>query len=75
MDPKETLLQCLRAIDAKEWSEAIDRLNDYYQWRVRGGFAPTDLPTDVRADLYHGDTFADHCAARLSQALIHQVTR
>lgn len=33
MDPKECLMRCERAVSEREWSDAVDRLNDYYQWQ------------------------------------------
>lgn len=48
MDPVATLQRLRRAVQGRDYAEAVAALNDYYQWRVKGGFEPPS--GDVRAD-------------------------
>jgi hypothetical protein len=48
MDPKATLIALERAIQEREFVEALMFLNAYYQWRLKDGFAPPN--GDKRAD-------------------------
>lgn len=66
MEPKAILLACEQAVSTREFADAVDRLNDYYQWRVCGGVEPHNMPD---ADQRHGDQFADKLARRLSETL------
>ena len=59
MDPLATLLRLQMAVDAKGWVDAIGALNDYYQWRVKGGAEPRWGST------FKGDTYADKWANKL----------
>lgn len=62
MDPKATLLQCDQAISDGDYPLAVELLNAYYQWRLRDGFQPVDMPSGKHG---RGDQFADYCATRL----------
>lgn len=48
MDPLATLKRLKAAIDERNYAEAVAALNDYYQWRVKGGYEP--LMGDMEAD-------------------------
>jgi len=58
MDPLATLLRLQISTDANDWVAAIGALNDYYQWRLKGGFEP-------RWATFRGDTYADTWANKL----------
>lgn len=60
MDPTETLRRLKNAIEDGKWCEAVGALNDYYQWRVKGGFQGLSdrLPET-------GDECADRLANRM----------
>ncbi len=58
MDPNATLKRLAAAIDSRDFADAVSALNDYYQWRVKGGFEPGT-----------GDARADLLANRLADAL------
>lgn len=58
MDPKATLQRLLAAMQKRDYADAVAALNDYYQWRVKGGFEPP-----------RGDECADNCANLLADAL------
>jgi hypothetical protein len=62
MDPEACLLRLTIAIDTGNFAEAVAALNDYYQWRVKGGFEPK--VREVR-----GDVFADNMANKLADKL------
>jgi len=59
MDPETCLAELQALIDKREWASAIEHLNNYYRWRLRGGFEPRD--GDNRAD-----TLANLMCDRLS---------
>lgn len=40
MDPQATLDQISDHLDAGFYSDALELINIYYQWRLNGGFAP-----------------------------------
>jgi hypothetical protein len=42
MDPKATLENALAAYRSGDCELAADMLRNYYEWRNRGGFEPTD---------------------------------
>jgi len=54
------------AVDAKGWVDAIGALNDYYQWRVKGGAEPRWGST------FKGDTYADKWANKLMDRMEEQ---
>lgn len=58
MDPQATLALLVRAIDLREYAETVVALNDYYQWRAKGGAQPLN-----------GDAIADRCANQLADLL------
>lgn len=58
MDPYQVLFDCTDAVNEGYYVKAISKLNDYYQWRLKGGFEPT-----VREK--SGDAVADEIANTL----------
>lgn len=60
MDPEATLKLCERAIAACDYATAVEALNNYYQWRLKGGAGP--FQGDARAD-----NLANHLADRLEE--------
>lgn len=50
MDPTTTLSQLRYAIHEKQFARAVELLTAYYQWRIKGGFAPNAWG-DARADM------------------------
>lgn len=58
MDPQATLKRLQAAIETRDYAEAVAALNDYYQWRVKGGAATVGA-----------DAQADYLANRLADAL------
>lgn len=61
MDPTETLRRLKNAVEDGAWREAVGALNDYYQWRVKGGFH--GLSCDRIGET--GDQCADRLANRM----------
>lgn len=59
MDPEATLRALREALNQCHYGEAVEALNDYYRWRVRGGFEPPD-----------GDKRADDWANELADVLV-----
>jgi hypothetical protein len=64
MDPKQTLIDADQAISELEFSAAIDRLNNYFSWRLNGGFEPT--LDAMRGSTSRGDSVAAHLMIALS---------
>lgn len=62
MDPKACLERLANAIRQSDWSTAVEALNNYYRWRMHGGFEPM---VGTRPGDYH----ADELAADLADAL------
>jgi hypothetical protein len=62
MDPQQTLQALENAVNCGRYNEAVECLDDYYQWRLKGGFAPK--MRDVS-----GDQFASTCADQLADSL------
>lgn len=58
MDPQATLKRLADAIAAQHWSDAVLAVNDYWLWRIKGGFQPSG-----------GDARAELLASRLADAL------
>jgi hypothetical protein len=58
MDPEATLQTLSHAVKARKYGEAVTALNNYYRWRILGGFQPMN-----------GDTRADGLANELADAL------
>lgn len=58
MDPQATLVVLEFCVNTGEWAAAVEALNRYYQWRVKGGFEPPG-----------GDARADKLANRLADRL------
>ena len=58
MDPEATLRELERAIQVCDFATAVERLNSYYQWRLKGGAGPVQ-----------GDLRADNLANRLADKL------
>jgi len=48
MDPEATLKRLAGAIQARDYATAVEALNNYYHWRVKGGAEPPQ--GDSRAD-------------------------
>lgn len=69
MDPTATLLALRAAITELDLSAAVHALNDYYRWRLQGGFEPRVAlgPQDPGAP---GDWMADREANRLAR-IVH----
>lgn len=67
MDPVATLRALRDAINAGEWTNAVEALNNYYRWRLRGGFEPS-VPwlSGIRGDVY-ADTLANNLQDRLEE--------
>lgn len=59
MDPKATLDAAIAAYEADDFPEALMRLADYFQWRMRGGFQPEGF----------GAMSADECAWNWQNAI------
>lgn len=60
MDPTETLRHLASAISVCDYATAVELLNSYYQWRLKGGAEPAQ--GDSRAD-----TLANHLADKLEE--------
>jgi hypothetical protein len=52
MDPEACLNRLRIALTDGDRSDAVSAINDYYRWRLRGGFEPTwnGTPGDVVVD-------------------------
>lgn len=55
MDPKTCLENLAHALEGDQIGDAVEALNAYYQWRLKGGFEPPHcgsrgLPGDQYAD-------------------------
>lgn len=55
MDPQACLDRLAAAVMTSDFPEAVAALNDYYRWRLKGGFEPgfcgtRGLPGDEYAD-------------------------
>lgn len=62
MDPAETLhLADLAIMDAR-YVDALEHLDNYADWRRRGGFEP-----HIASVRMGGDDFADKCARRVKR--------
>lgn len=67
MDPQTCLLLLYQMTKAKNWSEAVQALSNYYQWRLKKGFEPPHVEIDEV--IRRGDETAELLAARLADAL------
>lgn len=65
MDPQACLDRLASAVADLSYGEAVSALNDYYRWRVRGGFEPQWVGTRGVA----GDIVADELANKLANAV------
>lgn len=63
MDPKQALIDCLKAIRDGDKDEAYQSLISYYQWRIKGGFEPTGIPGGHG---WEGDVCAENLAVVLA---------
>ena len=61
MDPNAALRRLRDAIDAQDWTDAVGALNDYYQWRLKGGFHGLSID--------RLEETGDQCADRLANEL------
>ena len=66
MDPKECLRLCDQAISDCCIEAAIEHLQDYCDWRRKGGFEPIEVAGTLR----RGDDFANWCHERIVMQLI-----
>lgn len=66
MDPLACLRRIAAAIQSKDYCEAVAALNDYYRWRLRGGYEPS---VDVDGSKQAGDAYADSMANTFADAL------
>lgn len=69
MDPEATLQALERAIQSAQFGVAVEALNNYYRWRVGGGFMPSK--GDERADGLSNllcDAMADAAGAQATYA-------
>ena len=64
MDPDAALVQADQDISDGDLDSAADRLFDYYQWRVSGGFEPRCYWHQPEA----GDQVAAYLVTRLQDA-------
>ena len=69
MDPKQVLIEADQCVSNWDTAGAVEHLNAYYQWRLRGGFQPYMDPAHFGAFQVKGDTFADQIATRLCDSL------
>jgi hypothetical protein len=67
MDPLATLRRLRDSIDARDYTDAVGALNEYYQWRLKGGFEPT-VTWETRHNT-KGDRYADALAIRLQDLM------
>ncbi len=58
MDPKETLRLAEQAIYDGEYEDATEHLNNYREWRERGGFEPCNVSVNGAGFFLNGDEFA-----------------
>ena len=58
MDPMACLLRLDQAISDLDWPEAVSALNDYYRWRLGGGFEPIPGRATIRGQS-RGDQVGD----------------
>ena len=67
MGPVEALRSLRHAIDDQEWTNAVGALNNYYQWRLKGGYEPTvRWMSGINA---YGDSYADTLANELQDKM------
>lgn len=64
MDPSACLAACDQAISDFMLDGAREHLDDYREWRRRGGFEPSDVAGTSK----RGDVFADWCERRIADA-------
>lgn len=57
-NPEEVLQRAERTLTHCEWSETVEALNDYWTWRIKGGFEP-----------HNGDHRAECVAESLADCL------
>jgi hypothetical protein len=64
MDPVATLQMLDDSVDSGLWHQAVEALDAYYQWRLKGGFEP--VMDGTRGDLFASNR-ADELAEQLAQ--------
>lgn len=70
MDPEACVARLDGAITDQEWPEAVQALDAYYQWRLKGGFEPEVRGIRNSNGVQgRGDTVVSHLAAALADAL------
>lgn len=66
MDPMKCLVDLDQAISDNNFPLAVQLLDSYYQWRLRGGLEPNRIDiAKITQNYYHGDSYASYCAFRL----------
>ena len=62
MDPKDILIQADQAVSDMRLRDALQLLDGYYSYRLRGGAEPRDVEP---ASAQNGDWFAGYCMTRV----------
>jgi hypothetical protein len=65
MDPLKTLMDAHQAVIDGDTAKAVDNLNTYYQWRLKGGYEPHGPIRNAT----NGDVIADRIATALLDSL------
>lgn len=68
MNPTAVLERLLKAVDEDNYHDAVDALNTYYQWRLKGGYEPK-LPFLAKGRM-DGDEFANQAGQQLATNLL-----
>lgn len=66
MDPETCLNRIAADIATEEFASAVEGLNNYYRYRLAGGFEP-EFDTPLRLS---GDVYADQLATQLVDQLV-----
>ncbi len=66
MDPKATLIAADQAVSDDEHEAALGHLNDYEQWRLKGGFEPAACAAYPRGDVFRLE-IARRCLDEMNQ--------
>lgn len=69
MDPAACLYRLIGAIKIGDFPEAVAALNDYYRWRLAGGFEPRMMEGGAGVGACGGDKLADLQAQALADAI------
>ncbi len=68
MDPLAALRRMLNSINNGDYSDALQAMNDYYQWRVKRGFEP-NVTWTTDSSLQSGDEYISHLSGELEAAM------